>query len=475
METKSKIFATAIILLSLLAVISCTNTKNEKPNVVIFLTDDQGTLDVNCYGSVDLHTPNMDRLCREGIRFTQAYVYQFCCPTRAALLTGRSAHRGGVTNWTQGDAHAEKGINMDLEEITIAEVLKDQGYKTGLFGKWHLGADLEHGPTSQGFDYFFGFRGGFIDNFNHHFLHGKGFHDLYRNKEELFMKGEYFPDLMTREAIRFITENKNKSMFLYIAFNLPHYPEQSDTKFDEIYADISGPRQSYAKAVSTVDDRMGQIMDHMEELDLYENTLFIFMSDNGHSCELNQIRVHNHTSGLPNGHRYGANGGGGNTGKWYGKKGTYFEGGVRVPYIISFPKELPADVARDQIVRDTDVLPTICDILQIPVPDKKLDGSSLLPVIQDNAETHHDALFWGWADSWAVREGEWKLIVNGRNPPDLAKGEYWENTLLDSIYLANLAEKGPEKINHANDHPNIVERLTQLHTDWLKGNYDPIK
>lgn len=265
---------------------------------------------------------------------------------------------------------------------------------------------MEHGPTDQGFDYFFGHRGGFIDNYNHHFLHNEGFHDLYRNKKEIFRQGQYFPDMMTREAIRFIEKHKRDPLFLYIAFNTPHYPEQADSEFEDIYTGIDGPRNSYAKMVSTVDKRMGQVMNHLEKLGLYENTMFVFLSDNGHSCEFHHITGDGHKSGLPKGFEYGANGGGGNTGKWYGKKGTYFEGGVRIPFVISYPKMLPANQVRDQIVRETDLLPTICDILDIRLPEKRMDGATLLPIIEEDAKSHHEVLFWNWNTSWAVRKGE---------------------------------------------------------------------
>ena len=132
----------------------------QKPNVVILFTDDQGTLDANCYGSTDLHTPNIDRLAAAGVRFTQAYAHKVCCPSRAALLTGRHPQRGGVNHWTQGDMNGADGINMALEEVTIAEALKAEGYRTALFGKWHLGAHRDFGPKKQGFDEFFGIRDG---------------------------------------------------------------------------------------------------------------------------------------------------------------------------------------------------------------------------------------------------------------------------------------------------------------------------
>lgn len=215
-----------------------------KPNVVILFTDDQGTLDANCYGSTDLFTPAMDELARSGVRFTQAYAHTVCCPARAALLTGRHPQRGGIDDWTQGDANAPEGLNLPLREVTLAEVLRDAGYRTALFGKWHLGADFGHGPTKQGFDVFFGHRGGFIDNFNHHFLHGTGFHDLYDGDREVFANGRYFPDLVTQRAEAFIEANREQPFFLMVAYNIPHYPEQPDPKFDDRYASLPMPRRA---------------------------------------------------------------------------------------------------------------------------------------------------------------------------------------------------------------------------------------
>jgi len=295
-----------------------------KPNIVIFFTDDQGTLDANCFGSTDLYTPNIDKLAENGVRFTQAYAHTVCCPARAPLLTGRHPQRGGVNTWTQGKINDKnRRANMFQSEITLAEVLRDAGYKTGLFGKWHLGAHPDHGPKKQGFDEFFGLRDGFIDNYNHYFLHGKGYHDLFEGTEEVFAEGEYFPDMITARALKFIEKHKSQPFFLHLAFNIPHYPEQPDLKFDKRYRGLQEPRRSYAKMISTTDDRIGQVITKLESLALAENTIIIFMSDNGHSEEDYYIRVDNHTSGLPKDANYGANGGGGNTGKWRGSKENF--------------------------------------------------------------------------------------------------------------------------------------------------------
>ena len=181
-----------------------------RPNVVIFYTDDQGTMDAGCYGSVDLKTPHMDGLAGRGIRFTQAYAHTVCCPSRSALLTGRFPQRSGINDWASNHVSDEKGINMFLDEVTIAQILKAEGYRTALFGKWHVGAKLEHGPNAFGFDEFFGHRCGFIDNYKHMFLHSNRgqppFHDLWRDLEEVFEDGVYFSDLVVREAHRFLDE-----------------------------------------------------------------------------------------------------------------------------------------------------------------------------------------------------------------------------------------------------------------------------
>jgi len=442
----------AMLLLGWATMAQAAAVKQTGPNVILFFTDDQGTLDVNCFGSKDLYTPNMDSLAATGVRFTQAYAHTVCCPARALLMTGRQPQRSGVTNWVQGNAKGPRGRNMARGEVTLAEALRAAGYRTALFGKWHLGAAFDSGPTEQGFDEFFGLRDGFIHNYNHYFLHGRGYHDLYRGTEEVFKPGEYFPDLMTEEAVGFLERNKRNPFFLYVAFNLPHYPEQADEKFDERYKDLPMPRRSYAKVVSTTDDRMGWILSKLDQLGLRENTIVAFMSDNGYSQENAAIRVDGHASGLPKDTYYGAHGGGGNTGKWLGCKGTFLEGGIRVPAIISFPKRLPQGVVRDQAITAADYLPTILELCDVPLPEVELDGASLLPIIRSaDVASHHKVMHWQWSNHWAVREGDWKLIGRGAKP----------------YFLGTLAGENPEKDNYLGEKPDLTERLLKLHNEWL--------
>jgi arylsulfatase A-like enzyme len=171
-----------------------------RPNVVIILTDDQGTLDANCYGSTDLFTPAIDRIAAAGVRFTQAYAHTVCCPARAMLMTGRHPQRSDVNSWMQGRLYGPKGRNMFQSEVTLAEALREAGYRTALYGKWHLGAHPDHGPTKQGFEEFFGIRGGFIDNYAHYQLHGTGAHDLFDGTQEVFHRGHHFPDMIDEQA-----------------------------------------------------------------------------------------------------------------------------------------------------------------------------------------------------------------------------------------------------------------------------------
>jgi arylsulfatase A-like enzyme len=220
MKTKTQMLYGLTTCLALLAI---SASARDKPNVLILFTDDQGTLDVNCYGAKDLHTPHMDRLAETGVRFTQAYAHTVCCPSRAALLTGRHPNRGGVQSWLQGDRNGSDSrlANMVASEVTLAEVFKQANYKTALFGKWHLGAKAGHGPLDQGFDHHFGHLSGFIENYRHHFMHGKGYHDLYNDNEEIWRRSEYFPTMMVDHAVQYIEDHRDVPFFMMVAFNLP--------------------------------------------------------------------------------------------------------------------------------------------------------------------------------------------------------------------------------------------------------------
>jgi arylsulfatase A len=263
-----------------------------------------------------------------------------------------------------------------------------------------------------------------------------------------------------QRSLKFLEENAQRPFFLYVPLNLPHYPEQALKQYEELYRHIADPaRRSYAAMISTTDHYVGMIMAKLEALKLRDNTIVIFMSDNGHSEEKGLlIRAEHHSSGLPVGHPYGASGGG-NTGKWMGQKATFLEGGLRVPAIISYPSKLPQGVVRDQIVTVMDWYPTVlalCDVKR-PADAPPLDGHNLLPLIVDESvpSAYGGVLHFAWRGGWAVREGEWKLILT--NQPGQEK----------TMSLHNLAETNPEVKDYAAEKPEILARLKALQEKWL--------
>ena len=415
------------------------------PNVILILSDDQGTLDLHCYGSRDLQTPHLDTLAKRGVRFTQFYVASpVCSPSRAALLTGRQPLRAGV----KGNVSSLRGVpGMSTEEITIAEMLKATGYRTALFGKWHLGTTPEGEPLGQGFDQFFGHKGGCIDNWSHYmYWQGPHFHDLWRNDKEQWEYGAFFGDLIVREAHRFMEENRKRPFFLFLPFNLPHYPCHPPEKFLQLYKHLPEPRRSYAAAITALDAAVGSIVRHVDKLGLRKRTLIIFQSDHGHSTE----------------ERAGF--GGGNAGPYRGAKFSLFEGGIRVPCIVSWPGTLPEGETRTQPVTSMDWLPTLAQICGAPRPRRKLDGESILSVLQaSNAPSPQDAFHWQLEKQWAVRKGDWKLVVNGRDT--ILTNQLAET---DKIFLSNLAESPSETNNLAGRYPEKVNELTRLHQAWSR-------
>jgi arylsulfatase A-like enzyme len=314
----------------------------------------------------------------------------------------------------------------------------------------------------QGFDEFFGIRNGFIDNYSHYFLHGSGYHDLYEGTKEVFAAGEYFPEMMVERSLAFIEANRERPFFLYVPFNIPHYPEQAPQRFREMYADLEDEAlRSYGPMITATDHYIGEIIGKLDELGLRKNTIVIFMSDNGHSEEtFMRIRRADHPSGRPEGDFYGASGAG-NTGKWIGHKGTFFEGGIRVPAIISQPGTLPSGEVRDQIITAMDWYPTVLELCGIerdgdsPPPD----GHSLLPVIRSAGVPcqYGGVLHFAWGHDWMVRDGEWKLIGKGSRDGG--------NPVLS---LHRLADERPEVKDYAEEKPELVARLRVMHEGWLK-------
>ena len=416
---------------------------DRKPNVIVIYSDDQGSVDLGCYGSSDLHTPHLDGLAARGVRFTQMYAPSaICSASRAGLLTGRLPARAGVP----GNVSSSKGkAGMPTSEVTLAEMLRQAGYATGHVGKWHLGYTPETMPNGQGFDSSFGHMGGCIDNYSHFFYWvGPNRHDLWRDGEEIWRDGEFFGDLMVDEVKAFVSDHEEEPFFLYWAINFPHYPLQGTAKWRRVYSHLPSPRNKYNAFVSTMDEMIGEVLGHLDALGLSDDTIVIFQSDHGHSTEERQFF------------------GGGNAGPYRGAKGGLFEGGIRVPSIVSWPRKLPEGGVRGQLVMGCDWFPTIAAMCEVNLPERKLDGRNIIPIIRStDAKSPHDAIYWqlgkGKNPQWVVRQGAWKLLGNPRD--NSKKGEL---TKEDRLFLVNLDEDVGEMHNVAADHPDKVQELLKI-------------
>jgi arylsulfatase A len=430
-----------------------TNAIISRPNVIIILTDDQGSIDLNCYGATDLKTPNLDRLASEGIRFTQFCAgSSVCSPSRAGLLTGKTPQKAGLST----NASSEKGhAGLPSAQITIAEMLKGAGYATGHVGKWHIGYTPETMPLGQGFDYSFGHMGGCIDNYSHFFYwQGSNRHDLWENGKEIFKDGQYFPDLIIEKATTFIKGHKKDPFFLYLAFNSPHYPLQPTKKWRDYYKELPSPRREYAGFVSETDERIGEIIDLLKNEQIRDNTIIIFMSDQGHSYE----------------ERTG--GGGGNSGEYRGGKFSLFEGGFRVPAIISWKGHIPEGKVSNKICLSMDIFPTIADLCNVPLISKDIEGKSLKPTIFEDFGVHDkQPIYWQLGKQWAVRLGNWKLIGNPIDPSPKGKFLTFPE---DSLFLVNLDTDPSEMKNLCKQYPEKMEEMIRLYKKWEYADLDNI-
>jgi arylsulfatase A-like enzyme len=297
--------------------------------------------------------------------------------------------------------------------------------------------------------------GGCIDNYSHFFYwSGPNRHDLWENGEEIWRDGEYFGDLMIDEVKGFIETNRDGPFFLYWAINWPHYPLQGTSKWRERYADLPHPRDKYATFVSTTDEMVGEMLDYLESLGLRENTIVLFQSDHGHSVEERTF------------------GGGGSAGPYRGHKGTLFEGGLRVPSVVSWPGHLPEGAVRDQLVCGIDWFPTLAELSGVPLPEENpIDGKSIIPVIGDGAaESPHDTLYWrlgGNPDNakWVVREGDWKLLGN-TSENVIPEGTTPLTKEDKARFLVNLSEDIGETKNVSTENPDVVKHLLELREQY---------
>lgn len=421
-----------------------TPAPTARPNVVLIVTDDVGYGDFSSYGAPDVRTPNIDRLARQGVRLTDFYAAPQCTPTRAALITGRYQQRV-LLERALGSSGPALEQGLPATGRSLPQLLKNNGYATGLIGKWHLGFKPEFGPNAHGFDYFYGFLSGFID-FYTHTRGADGLPDLFENTTPVADSG-YMTDLITRHAIRFVEQNaahnagqEARPFFLEVTYNAAHWPYQPPDHYSKAANNgaFQGPgdsipatRKDYVAMVERADAGVGQIVATLERLGLSGNTLVIFTNDNG--------------------------------GEWlsrnapfFHRKDTLWEGGIRVPAIFRWPGRLPAGKTSAQPGLTMDLTASILAATNTPVPAQAgLEGIDLLPLLEGKSAPLERTLFWRIAvptrQQRAVRKGDWKLLIDG-----------------DDLLLFDLRTDLGERRDVASQHPDVVRQLRGLLAAWEK-------
>ena len=466
-----KISYPLLIILICISLLSCKSKKkkeeDKKPNVVFLLVDDMGWKDLACYGSTFYETPNIDRLAAMGVKFTNAYTPNpVSSPTRAAIMTGKYPSRVGITDWIPGDDPKDRKLlgpedlhQLPLEEVTVAEILKEEGYKTFFAGKWHLG-DEGKLPTDQGFDTNIGGA--------HYGQPPGGYYSPYKNEKlEDGPDGEYLTDRLTNESMKFIEENKDNPFYLHLSFYTVHTPIQANKeyidKFEQkrqqleekdpvIIQDGRGhtvqnqTNAAYASMIYALDKNVGRLLDKLDSLNIMDNTLIIFTSDNGGLTTLERTSWIAPTAVLPL--RAG--------------KGWAYEGGLRVPFIV---KPIGANVTGGVLetpIISMDIYPTILDYMQVEKrPEQHVDAKSLFKLINNGENLDRESLFFhyphyhgsGWTPGSAMRKGDWKLI------------HFYEDNKFE---LYNLKEDISEKNDLAAKYPEKVDELNKDLQQFIK-------
>ncbi|MBN2357538.1 sulfatase-like hydrolase/transferase [candidate division KSB1 bacterium] len=411
-----------------------TEPGSKHPNILLIVADDAGWRDVGYHGS-EIKTRNLDRLRETGAELDQFYVCPTCSPTRASLLTGRPAGRFGILGPIAGKS---KQV-LPFDTLTLPQLLKLNGYATAITGKWHLGLRLENGPRKYGFEYTYGYLHGQIDPYTH--LYKFGDRTWHRN-DQLIEEEGHATDLITDEAIRFIADHRDKSrpFFLYVPYSVPHYPLNEDEKWIAPYRE-SIPDQSrrlFAASMSHLDDAVGRLLKTLQAENLQNNTMVIFMSDNG--GQQNWLGTAEQYEG-----RYAPQRRLGDNRPLRDWKGTLYEGGIRVPALWNWPGRLSAKRVRS-VISVTDILPTIAAIAGISLPpDHEIEGKNVWESIAQGAIGPDRTLYWRTDKQLAVRYGDWKLVHTGANPNvgvdelfDLAK---------DPLEQTDIAPQHPEKLS----------------------------
>ena len=420
----------------------------DRPNVLIIVADDLGYNDVGFQGSKDIPTPNLDKLAAESVRCTNGYVsHPFCSPTRAGLLTGRYQHRFGHENnpmWLPEDT--TQGLPID--QITLPQVLKQNGYTTGHVGKWHLGAHPQFHPLKRGFDENFSALGGGHVYFADIKAGAEYTVPLNRNGVDEPFEG-YLTDVFGREASAYVQRHAGgQPWFLYFAFNAPHTPLQAPKPWlDKLSGFADKNRQIYAAMIASLDENVGKVLAQLEATKQRDNTLIFFISDNGGPhLAVKGNGMTNFTDNSP----------------LRGAKGAVFEGGIRVPFLVGWPAKLKPGLYEQPVI-SLDFFATAVALAGGKVPaDRKIDGVNLIPyLIGENKGMPHDALFWrsqGPGGNYAARMGSWKYVRIGKQPAE----------------LYDLATDVGESKNLAAEKPEVLAKLESAVTAWDKELIAPV-
>ena len=407
---------------------SFAEESTDKPNIVFILADDLGFNDVGYHGS-KIKTPNIDKLASEGVRLEQFYVQPVCSPTRSSLMTGRYPMRYGLQ---VGVVRPWADYGLPLEERTLAQALKDAGYKTAICGKWHLGhLNSKYLPTARGFDHQYGHYNGALDYFTH--IRDKGL-DWHRDDEPLHEEG-YTTDLLADESVRLIEQHDvSRRMFLYVPFNAVHSPFQVPEPYIDMYKHIKAKnRRIYAGMVTCMDDAIGRIITALDKRSMKRNTLIIFCSDNG---------------GV---------GGIADNGPLRGHKAQLYEGGVRVPATVTWPGVLKAGTIVHEPLHIVDMYPTLIKLAGGNLIQKQpLDGKDAWPTIAEGKTSpHEDILLNVTPANGAIRCGDWKLVHNG----DIGANSTGEKADRDVLELFDLADDPFEKNDLSRKNPQKLQEL----------------
>ena len=408
-----------------------------RPNIVLIITDDVGYGDLGCYGAPDIRTPHIDGLARDGVRLTDFYSNgPTCTPTRAGLITSRYQQRFTLERPLGSGSSADGALGLPATGRSLPQLLQHDGYATALIGKWHLGYQPEFSPGAHGFTYFFGFKSGYIDYYQH--TAGDGHADLFENEAPVEIPG-YMTDLITDRTVQFIGQNAQRPFFIDVAYSAAHWPYQPPDKPSTArghaahlgpFDDSTSTRAEYVAILERADQGVGRILHTLDSLGLRQNTIVIFTNDNGGEWL---------SRNSPLFHR-----------KW-----TLWEGGIRVPAILRWPGHIPAGVVSGQVGITMDLTASILAATRTPLPaEMRLDGIDLLPVLEGRAPAIERMLFWrrtGNHAQRAVRSGDWKLLIDGGLP-----------MLFD--VRADLAERN----DVIGPHTEIARRLQSQLAAWEK-------